>query len=213
MLRERLTITLDPELLRAIDETTDRSRIRNRSHAIEYLLKKGLDLERFHTAFLFFEENWQQEALEAALIACQKVGIYKFFLSGPTDFPVDETNVLILESYGKASLTPQIQLSPNNFGSGGVILLQKEALPSSFAIFYISKSVYSYPLTAALAFHHNHGQIATQLITRNGTDFSWTGAAILEPTITNYMNIGVIELPLHTFPKLIAANQLKTYVC
>lgn len=42
MTRERLTITLKKELLKALDDIVDGEKIRNRSHAIEYLLSKTL---------------------------------------------------------------------------------------------------------------------------------------------------------------------------
>jgi NDP-sugar pyrophosphorylase family protein len=42
MKRKRLTITLDPQLLKKIDTVVNGKGIRNRSHAIEYLVKKGL---------------------------------------------------------------------------------------------------------------------------------------------------------------------------
>lgn len=42
MAKSRLTITLDEELLRRVDAAIDGSKIRNRSHAIEYLLSASL---------------------------------------------------------------------------------------------------------------------------------------------------------------------------
>ncbi len=42
MSRERLTITLKDELLKALDSQIDGHRLRNRSHAIEYFLSKSL---------------------------------------------------------------------------------------------------------------------------------------------------------------------------
>lgn len=41
-IRQRLTITLKREVIKKIDEIIDGSKIRNRSHAIEYLLSKSL---------------------------------------------------------------------------------------------------------------------------------------------------------------------------
>ena len=41
MSRQRLTVTMDKEVLRQVDRVIDGMRIRNRSHAIEYLLQKG----------------------------------------------------------------------------------------------------------------------------------------------------------------------------
>ncbi|MFH0952174.1 MAG: sugar phosphate nucleotidyltransferase [Patescibacteria group bacterium] len=40
--RERLTITLKKDVIKRLDETIDGARIRNRSHAIEYLLNQSL---------------------------------------------------------------------------------------------------------------------------------------------------------------------------
>lgn len=42
MMRERLTITLKNDILKLVDKIIDGERIRNRSHAIEYLLAKTL---------------------------------------------------------------------------------------------------------------------------------------------------------------------------
>ena len=44
MVRQRLTITLDPKILKKIDSFIDGKKIRNRSHAIEYLVKSNLPL-------------------------------------------------------------------------------------------------------------------------------------------------------------------------
>ncbi len=41
-MKERVTLTLDSELLKRIDRTVDGTRIKNRSHAVEVLVTKGL---------------------------------------------------------------------------------------------------------------------------------------------------------------------------
>ena len=45
MNRERLTITVRNDLLKLVDGVVDGEKIRNRSHAIEYLLSKALDVQ------------------------------------------------------------------------------------------------------------------------------------------------------------------------
>ena len=45
MVRKRLTITLDPQILKRADSYIDGKKIRNRSHAIEYLIKKSFPLK------------------------------------------------------------------------------------------------------------------------------------------------------------------------
>ncbi|MBI2263447.1 NTP transferase domain-containing protein [Candidatus Berkelbacteria bacterium] len=42
MTRQRLTITLEQEILKKLDEVVDKKQIRNRSHAIEFLLSQSL---------------------------------------------------------------------------------------------------------------------------------------------------------------------------
>lgn len=43
--RERVTITIRQDLLRALDNTIDHQRVRNRSHALEVVLARALDTE------------------------------------------------------------------------------------------------------------------------------------------------------------------------
>src|SRR3990167_8555392 len=43
--RERVTITIRQDLLRALDNTIDHQRVRNRSHALEVVLSRALDTE------------------------------------------------------------------------------------------------------------------------------------------------------------------------
>lgn len=50
--RQRLTITVKKNLLRAIDSTIDGSRIRNRSHAIEFLLSQSLGIYKLKRALI-----------------------------------------------------------------------------------------------------------------------------------------------------------------
>lgn len=51
MSRDKITITLREDLLKRIDETIDKTRIRNRSHALEYLLTQALK-PRVNKAFI-----------------------------------------------------------------------------------------------------------------------------------------------------------------
>lgn len=52
MERERLTITLKKEIVNSIDRMVDGAKIRNRSHAIEYVLSKGLFPEKTKVVIL-----------------------------------------------------------------------------------------------------------------------------------------------------------------
>lgn len=51
-MKERLTITLDKDILLKVDEKIDKNVIKNRSHAIEVLLEKSLRIEKPKTAVI-----------------------------------------------------------------------------------------------------------------------------------------------------------------
>ena len=50
--REKLTVTIRKDLFAQIDSMIDGNKIRNRSHATEYLITKGLGLNRVNNAFI-----------------------------------------------------------------------------------------------------------------------------------------------------------------
>lgn len=52
MERSKLTVTIRNDLFEQIDSMVDGEKIRNRSHATEYLILKGLGLNRVHKAFI-----------------------------------------------------------------------------------------------------------------------------------------------------------------
>ena len=49
---ERITITIKPELLKKIDKMIDKNSIRNRSHAVEYLMLKSIQKTDLNTAVI-----------------------------------------------------------------------------------------------------------------------------------------------------------------
>src|SRR3989338_7281908 len=51
MRRSRITITLDTQVLKKVDQLIDKNKIRNRSHAIEYVLNK-YTASNVHTAVI-----------------------------------------------------------------------------------------------------------------------------------------------------------------
>jgi NDP-sugar pyrophosphorylase family protein len=52
MVKERISLTIDKELLKRIDSLVDRGKLRSRSHAIEYLATKALGLQRLNKALI-----------------------------------------------------------------------------------------------------------------------------------------------------------------
>ena len=56
-MKERITITLDKDLLNNVDKTIDEQIIKNRSHAIELLLSKSLKNQNLNKAILLVGGN------------------------------------------------------------------------------------------------------------------------------------------------------------
>lgn len=52
MNKERVTVTLDNDLLLSLDELIDGLKVRNRSHAVELLLRKALNQKKLRKAFI-----------------------------------------------------------------------------------------------------------------------------------------------------------------
>lgn len=50
--REKLTVTVKKELIKKIDSLVDGRKIRNRSHATEFLIEEGLGVNKIKTAFI-----------------------------------------------------------------------------------------------------------------------------------------------------------------
>lgn len=51
-MKERVTFTIEKDILKQIDKTIDHFQVKNRSHATELLLRKALGKNNIHTAFI-----------------------------------------------------------------------------------------------------------------------------------------------------------------
>lgn len=56
-MRERVTLTLDSELLKQIDKTIDGHELKNRSHAIELLLLRAMGADKPTKALILAGEK------------------------------------------------------------------------------------------------------------------------------------------------------------
>ena len=206
MLRHRITVTLEPDLVAAIDTLVDRQTLRNRSHAIEHLLKEGLGLHELEQAFFFIQDSWAQTQIEAALAACLDLGVREVFLS-----PAAEEVVAIIRA--KA---PDLKITPvpADFGSGGAILLKKEQLLHPALLFWVSADLrIPANLLAVYAFHRQHHRLLTQVIFSDEAQFKSAGVAILEPELAGHIPAGVVDLQTGVFPALAKASNVRAYVC
>lgn len=204
MQRERLTITIEPDLIKAVDETINKQSIRNRSHAIETLIKKGLSIGSLNQAFIFLRNGWTPERLSHLLLELKQIEIKKIYFCNQTK-----------ESLNPDTFKTEIEIEEvsNTFGSGGALLLKKEDLTNQFITIFLSDApTPSQNLLAAHSFHLINKPLCTHLIaTQNTVELKWSGFDIIEPEAINYINMGVSEIDETLLPTLLKENKLKTY--
>jgi hypothetical protein len=211
--RERLTVTLNPELVKAVDTLIDRRKLRNRSHAIEHLIQEGLSLHQFGQVFFYIGREWTQEQLAAALETCASSNVFTLWLC-PLGEGVREADAqAILGQDGRFTW----HAVPGQFGSGGALLLKKEELRHPFAAIWIGvpglPARYPTSLLPAYAYHRQQPGLAT-LVLATGPDhtYPWSGTAILHPDLLGRLPVGPADLASQTFPQLAKEGTLNTYV-
>jgi len=205
-MRERITVTLEPALIDSIELLVDGQTLRNRSHAIEHLLKEGLGLHELQQAFLFFEPGWTASQLTAVLSLCRLADIRTFFLCLPTGDPrTDEVRNLT-----KAFTT---QLVPLDFGSGGALALQKEKISHPFLLVWLRPGL-SIPtnITQLFTFHRQHHAILTRVLTPHGdAEYSAAGVDIAQPELIDSIPAGIVSLQATVFPNLAREAKMRGY--
>jgi NDP-sugar pyrophosphorylase family protein len=211
MQRERLTITLEPDLIAAADSLIDKSAIRNRSHALEHLIKEGLGLHLLRQAFFFVAADWEQRRLEELLALCVAQGIETVFLCVSAEAARIRSDIRALISDRAPGMA--VRDVPLDFGSGGAILLQKEALAHPFLLAWLSGSLTLPPsLVGAYASYRAQQSVVTQLIcSPNGQEYRRAGLAIAGPSLLAQVPAGIVSLEESVFPELLKAGKVGTY--
>ena len=208
MKRERITITIDPEMLPALDHLVDGDQIRNRSQAIEQTLKSGLKLSEL-TA-VFFILGMKKEVNPALVDFLSAFPLEHLYLVASSD-----TNIFGLE----ASLTQLVPFSethvvPADFGDAAAILLSAKKLSPSFLIIDLDQLMLpSVSPLATYAFHRQQGARLTQLITPTGDSFASSGISFAQREIVEAIPAGLASLKQDIFPILLKAGTVRTYVC
>lgn len=212
MLRDRLTITLEPDLVQAIDQLVDGDTLRNRSHAIEHLLREGLGLYQLSQAFLFFEEEWEQSHLDQVIRLVLREQIKQIYLVLPSGSPTLVQDIQSLV-YRHELPSNAIQIVPAEFGSGGALALQKENLAFPFLLIWVdAQLVTPQSLAQAFTFHRQHHSLLTQLLHSSGSQhFRFSGIAIAEPEIIQSIPSGIASLRESVFPELLKAGKVRGY--
>lgn len=213
MKRERLTITLESALLEVIDRLIDKDRIRNRSHAIEHVLREGLGLHQLSAAFFFFGEPFHVETFLAGVKIAIELDLPKIYLVLPNAETGRLTELRQLAT-GEAGYLGDINLVPADFGTAAALLLQKNNLEKTI-LCIDTRNRQSFPtdFISALSFHRQHGSPCTQLIREAlPGSYGYTGCCLLEPSTLNLIPPGTAELESTLFPTLLKTGRIRGYI-
>jgi NDP-sugar pyrophosphorylase family protein len=151
MNRERLTITLRNDLLKALDAEIDGDRLRNRSHAIEYFLSRSLGLKAVKVLILaggqpvYFES--EKKSLPKAMVKIAgkpllEQTIQRLKAAKLTDIyiSIGEGGNIIEEYFGDGSQMGininYIHQNKSNQGNAQPLLQANEYFQSSFLLLY-----------------------------------------------------------------------------
>jgi hypothetical protein len=136
MAQERITITIDKDLLKKVDHTINKSTIRNRSHAIEELLTEALGNIGISSAVVFLGgENLEKSYKFKIPVIIQLIEI-----------GIDEIH-LVFGEYGADFIkyfnfeNIDIYYHQTEFGSGGGLAEIIDDLPNDFYIVDIEKNI------------------------------------------------------------------------
>ncbi|MEI6477523.1 MAG: hypothetical protein WCO52_00860 [bacterium] len=208
MYRERLTITLDAELLQAVDALVDGESLRNRSQTIEHLLKEGIGLHRLDQAFLFLYPDYEPSRPEALVRLMAAAGIKTIYL---VSFIGQPTELAI--SIGQLVPEATVSAVPSDFGSGGALLLKHAELDAPFLIARADASRTPLPtgLLTPYVFHRQHQAPLTSLLCPRQDGYASAGLWIADPSLLASIPAGIVSLEDSVFPVLLKEAKVRAY--
>lgn len=205
MERERITISIKKKLLDKIDSVTDGIEIRNRSHAIEKLVTKGLGETETNNAVIIMGGKEALKRVPAAtksLLSLKENGFESVHIA--TGFLGDK----IKDKLGDGSdLGITLNYSNKGEGSGGAIKVYHKIFDKTFVVFNTDRDI-SIDISKLIQFHKKHGAAAT-VATDSLEDLN--GVYVIEPEVFEQIPNGFSMLESDIFPKLQKTDNLIVY--
>lgn len=205
MERERITISIKKNVLDKVDRTIDGTSVRNRSHAIESLILKGIGDKDTNSAVVLLGGDDALKAIpntEKIFKDLKKNGFEKINIA--VGFLGDKVKEKLGsgESYGL-----DFSYNDKGEGSGGALSTLRKELRSTFVVVNHNRFT-DIEISHLLNFHKKHNFIAT-IATDDLEDMR--GIYILDPEILSYIPKGFSMLEEDIFPKLIKDG--KAVIC
>lgn len=197
MERERVTISIKKSVLDKVDRVIDGTSVRNRSHAIESLILKGMGTSDTQIAVVLMGGDDALKSLpvvEKALTELKELGFETVHIA--TGFLGDK----VKEKLGDGSkFGLSFVYNDKGEGSGGALAVLKKELKNTFIVVSHPRMT-EFKISQLLNFHKKHQFIAT--IATDDLD-GLRGIYIFEPEVVNHLPKGFSMLEDDILPKLI----------
>lgn len=211
MKRERITITIDHELIPAIDALVDGEAIRNRSHALEVAARRGLAVAELGAVFFIYRNTSTIEIPQLAAALATIAPPQWYCISATPDMPAAS---LWMESLAQSMKEPpkEKMVVPGDFGTAAAILLHKDRLPPHFLIIDLGMVTTPDTLLSAYIHHRAHSHIVTSFLRGDGLTYQALGWHLATRSLTEHIPAGFASLETGVFPTLAKAGRISTYV-
>jgi mannose-1-phosphate guanylyltransferase len=177
-MRTRLTITLKDSILKKVDSVVDGTKIRNRSHAIEFLLNKAFYSEDTQAIILCGGEGTRMRPLTyeipKTLLPLKGKPLLFYLLKLLRENNIKDVVIAsgkqtekIKEKFGEGErMNVEIEFSreEKNLGTGGAILKARKKIKSSKFLVLHGDIVADIDIRALLSFHQQAGGMVTMAL-------------------------------------------------
>lgn len=203
-MRERITISIQKELLGKLDHQVDGSKIRNRSHAIEHFLTKSLDNNDISNAVIL--AGGQQAiklipSIEQSIKLLSDYGVTTIYLA------VGFLGSKIKEYFGDGlKYNLNLIYLEGGEGTAGAIKPLEKLFTKSFFVFNSNEKITT-DLERLASFHRMH--LSSFTLAVNDLEDP-TGVYLFEPEIFTLIPKGFSMLETDVFPKLLSENKILT---
>ena len=206
MERERITISIKKKLLTSIDDTIDGVNVRNRSHAIETLASRALNLTESKNAVILIGGDGALKTIpmvENNLKQLSKNGFEKVYIA------VGYLGDKIKEKLGNGEKYDlELEYLEGGEGTGGALLPLKKVFKNTFLVYNFSNKSDDLTMDSLLDYHKKHRSLVT-VVTADMNDLN--GIYIMEPESFDYIPRGFSMLENDIFPKIVADGKLVVY--
>lgn len=200
----RITISINKDLDKRIDELIDGVKIRSKSHAIESIIADSLDLIQVRQAVIMLggeQAIKRLPAIKKILPVLQKYGIQNIYIA------VGYLGEKVKKELGDTLSNIKLEYLESNLGTGGSLKELKNKLKKTFLVININE-ITDLNLKDFLKFHRDH-QATVTIATRSLKELQ--GIYAIEPKIFNSIPDNFCMLEETIFHELTHQGKLLFY--